>query len=80
MPPSTHNTRIQSLSGSPSSLVSTYRGMNFSEGDRCLLGPAKPFLRGPLTKGDSMPGRSEELLESLSVNSITSFSWVEPGP
>lgn len=51
--------------------------MNFSEGDRCLLGPANSFLRGTLTKGDSMSGRSEESLKSLSVNSITSFSQVE---
>jgi hypothetical protein len=51
--------------------------MNFSEGDSCLLGPANSFLRGILTKGDSMSGRSEELLKSLSVSSITSFPHVE---
>lgn len=75
--PYTHNTRIQSSSEAPSSLVSTYKGMNFSEGGRCLES-VNSFLFDPLTKGDSMSGRPEELLESLSVNSITSISRVQP--
>lgn len=68
--------RMESLSDSSSSLVSTYKGMYLSESGRCL-DPANSFFRGPLTKGESMSGRSEKLLESLSVSSITSFSQAE---
>lgn len=77
IPLSTHNTRMQSLSDSPSSLVSIYNGTKFWEGGCCFLERAISFPRGPLTKGDSISGRSDELLDSLSVNSITSFPRTE---